>query len=127
MTISDEMVERAAIAYEKAFHEHADTREGYRDMMRDALTAALQGSVVVPAQALLWLTGEAPDADGKWFGECEDEVIKTPRKYTRAYWWRSKFRSMVPNWPTVTRHELCGEVSAPASPDASAPARSPRG
>jgi hypothetical protein len=62
--------------------------------------AALQGSVVVPAKALLWLNGEGPDADGKWFGECEGEVKRTP-----AYWWRSKFRSMIPNWPSVSRQD----------------------
>lgn len=64
---------------------------------RDA--AARNDMVLVPKIALLWLNGEAPDAAGKWFGEAEDEVIRTPRKRTPAYWWRSKFRSMVPNWP----------------------------
>ncbi|WP_398473047.1 hypothetical protein [Tardiphaga sp.] len=64
---------------------------------RDA--AAQDDMVLVPKVALLWLNGEAPDADGKWFGEHEDEAIRTPRKRTPAYWWRSKFRSMVPNWP----------------------------
>jgi hypothetical protein len=67
---------------------------------------SLQDSVVVPAEALLWLTGEGPDADGKWFGETiGDGIPKLAGKYPRTYWWRSKFRSMVPNWPSVPRHE----------------------
>lgn len=57
---------------------------------------AVDGAVAVPKQALDWLFGEGPDNEGKHFGECEDIEIKTPRKYSRRYWWRSKFRSMIP-------------------------------
>ncbi len=54
-------------------------------------------SVIVPKAALDWLHGEAPDADGKWFGEAEDEAAANPiaGKYPRKYWWRSKFRAMI--------------------------------
>jgi len=49
-------------------------------------------TVAVPRVALEWLFGAAPDADGKWFGDCEEES----RKHSRPYWWRTKFRSMIP-------------------------------
>lgn len=52
--------------------------------------------VMVPKAALAWLFGEGDDSEGKGFGECEDIEIATPRKYARRYWWRSKFRSMIP-------------------------------
>lgn len=127
MTISDEMVEIAAqalfdrectrakmrgqIMHHPAGQRVASMVASYRDDYfadaREMLTAALQGSVVVPEEALLWLNGEGPDADGKWFGETiEDGIPKLAGKYPRTYWWRSKFRSMVTNWPSVPRHEL---------------------
>ena len=53
-------------------------------------------TIAVPRVALEWLFGAEPDADGKWFGDCEEEERKTPRKPSRPYWWRTKFRSMIP-------------------------------
>jgi hypothetical protein len=47
---------------------------------------------LVPQSALDWLDGSAPDADGKWFGECEPENIG---KYPKKYWWRSHFRKLI--------------------------------
>jgi Restriction alleviation protein Lar len=61
--------------------------------------------VPVPKAALDWLFGEGAGPDGKWFGDDEDTEQRAPRKYSRAYWWRSKFRSMV---PALTRPQ-CGE------------------
>lgn len=52
--------------------------------------------VLVPKAALAWLFGEGPDAEGKHFGEVADEVQPLAGKYPRRYWWRSKFRSMIP-------------------------------
>jgi hypothetical protein len=69
------------------------------ERLRAERDAAARDMVLVPKEALLWLSGAGPDADGRWFGQCEDEVIKMPRKHTPRYWWRSKFRSMIPNWP----------------------------
>jgi hypothetical protein len=56
-----------------------------------ATSAAPQGAwQLVPIAALKWLFGEAPDQNGKWFGECE------PKDTTgKRYWWRSKFRAML--------------------------------
>lgn len=41
MQVTDEMVEEAWVEFQNAFHEHADTDEGYRAITRRALTAAL--------------------------------------------------------------------------------------
>ncbi len=51
-----------------------------------------EGYTLVPNEALEWLNGAAPDADGKWFGELMPDPNETPR---RAFWWRSKFRKMI--------------------------------
>jgi len=117
--ITDQMVERGARVYSPLAFEppivwanaeiSAIAQDEARKEVRAILTAALGDAVVVPREALLWLTGEGPDADGKWFGETiGDGVPKLAGKYPRTYWWRSKFRSMIPNWPdasTVPRHD----------------------
>jgi len=54
-------------------------------------------SVLVPSAALKWLFGEGQDADGKWFGETEPEI--KPGRPIARYWWRSKFRAMLPSAP----------------------------
>jgi hypothetical protein len=66
----------------------------------DAVLAALsegkpggEETIVVPKSALAWLFGDAPDADGKWFGH--NQPLSSSAAH-RPYWWRSKFRSMVP-------------------------------
>ena len=61
-----------------------------------SLTPAEGDTVPVPKAALAWLFGEDAAPDGRTFGEDEDAEIATPRKYTRRYWWRSRFRSMIP-------------------------------
>jgi len=68
----------------------------------DAILAALaplaqEGeTVAVPKAALEWLFGSQPDADGKWFGECREAISAMEAKVPRRFWWRSKFRSMIP-------------------------------
>jgi hypothetical protein len=52
--------------------------------------------VMVPKAALAWLFGEGAAPDGNWFGDDEDREIRKPRKHSPRYWWRSKFRSMIP-------------------------------
>lgn len=49
--------------------------------------------VMVPRAALNWLFGTGPDAEGKWFGDTAPDPDQKPY---RRYWWRSKFRSMIP-------------------------------
>lgn len=66
--------------------------------LRLAAKPADEGTIPVPKIALDWLNGEAPDADGKWFGECIPQSDVSPK---RAYWWRSKFRSMIPALSTT--------------------------
>jgi hypothetical protein len=62
-----------------------------------ALKERCQAEIVpVPKAALDWLFGEGVGPDGKWFCDDQDTEQRTPRKYSRAYWWRSKFRSMIP-------------------------------
>jgi hypothetical protein len=94
----------------------------------DALRAALADtenqrsqaeSVLVPKPALDWLFGVGPGPDGKSFDDDQDAEERTPRKYSRRYWWRSKFSSMI---PALTRPQC----ATPTSPGASTPARSPR-
>jgi len=53
-------------------------------------------TVAVPKAALEWLFGSQPDADGKWFGECREAISAMEAKFPRRFWWRSKFRSMIP-------------------------------
>jgi hypothetical protein len=78
--------------------EQPDDSEHYRRQeeelvrLRSRQADVRAATIEVPKVALGWLFGETPDADGKWFGEYEDEI--PPSK--RAYWWRSKFRSMIP-------------------------------
>ena len=63
-------------------------------MKTDApLTQPDNETIAVPKSALDWLFGEGPDAGGKWFGELMPEPDEKPR---RGFWWRSKFRSMIP-------------------------------
>jgi hypothetical protein len=59
-----------------------------------AQSPAADGFVLVPQAALAWLNGEAPDPDGKWFGDDEEVNEQTPTKFYRKYWWRSKFREL---------------------------------
>lgn len=70
---------------------------------RLAAKPADEGTIPVPKIALDWLNGEAPDADGKWFGECIPQSDVSPK---RAYWWRSKFRSMIPALSTTGEPKL---------------------
>jgi hypothetical protein len=67
-------------------------------LLRLAANPADEETIPVPKAALDWLNGGAPDADGKWFGECIPQSDVTPK---RAYWWRSKFRSMIPALSTT--------------------------
>jgi len=105
-TISPQAIEAGARAMEakRAELQHAPLARIYAELAQACLTAALaaDGMALVTQTALNWLNGEGPDADGKWFGECEDEVVKTPRKYTPRYWWRSKFRAMLSATPPAT-------------------------
>lgn len=51
----------------------------------------------VPKAALDWLFGAGPDAEGRCFGECEGASTPLGAIFPRPrYWWRSKFRSMIP-------------------------------
>lgn len=59
-------------------------------------------SVLVPKPALDWLFGVGLGPDGKSFDDDQDAEERTPRKYSRRYWWRSKFSSMI---PALTRLE----------------------
>lgn len=65
--------------------------------VKQTVAAALSGSsapvVVVPQSALDWLFGSGPDANGKWFGEVDDEGRFKPGR--GAYWWRSHFRTLI--------------------------------
>jgi hypothetical protein len=49
--------------------------------------------VMVPKSALDWLFGEGPDDQGKWFGESAAQQVA--QSAPRAFWWRSKFRSLL--------------------------------
>jgi len=73
----------------------ADAYEECGNELLAALAPSAQEgeTVAVPKAALDWLNGEAPDADGKWFGESAPDPNGQPY---RTYWWRSKFRSMIP-------------------------------
>lgn len=69
---------------------------GELDVCDQAALAAMQraarvpeGFTLVPNVALEWLSGAAPDHEGKWFGECE------PRATHGAFWWRSHFRRII--------------------------------
>jgi hypothetical protein len=84
-----------------------------------ALERSQAESVLVPKPALDWLFGVGPGPDGKSFDDDQDAEERTPRKYSRRYWWRSKFSSMI---PALTRPQC----ATPTSPGASTPARSPR-
>lgn len=59
-----------------------------------AQTVQEPGYVTIPQAALDWLFGEKPDADGKWFGEYEDDILPSKTWIKRTYWWRSKFREL---------------------------------
>jgi hypothetical protein len=61
-----------------------------------ALERSQAESVLVPKPALDWLFGVGPGPDGKSFDDDQDAEERTPRKYSRRYWWRSKFSSMIP-------------------------------
>jgi hypothetical protein len=41
MQVNDDMVQAAWAEFQKAFHEHADTEQGYHEITRRALNAAL--------------------------------------------------------------------------------------
>jgi hypothetical protein len=110
MQISDEMVEKALEAY------HA-TDDFLVDKIRAALEAALAGHVVVPKAALAWLFGEAPDAEGKWFGDCEDDAKPIAGKYKRTYWWRSKFRAMIDAASPVSDTPVSGWRDIASAPE----------
>lgn len=106
------------------FRDVNEPRQGdYLDMARACLTAALaETHVAVPTSAIAWLMGEAPDADGKWFGECADAARSETGKYPRKYWWRSKFRAMIEN-----PHDPSGVISDGVKPDSEMQGRLPRG
>lgn len=55
------------------------------------LSINLGDMVLVPKEALAWLFGEGPDADGHWFEP--PEIKEGERK--KPYWWRSRFRAML--------------------------------
>lgn len=38
--------------------------------------------------AVRWALGEAPDADGRWFGELQEDERRKP------YWWRTHLRKI---------------------------------
>lgn len=65
------------------------------DVIAAQQDGAREGYTLVPNTALEWLFGSGPDSDGKWFGESEGDEIETPRKYSRRYWWRTKFRQLI--------------------------------
>ncbi|HMI56396.1 MAG TPA: hypothetical protein VK494_09425 [Gemmatimonadaceae bacterium] len=71
---------------------------------------AAADTIPVPKVALKWLFGEDAAADGKTFGEDEDVEIATPRKYSRRYWWRSRFRSMIPALAMTRPQSKTGEA-----------------
>lgn len=60
-------------------------------LARDVLATDLGDMVLVPKEALAWLFGEGPDADGHWFEP--PEIKEGERK--KPYWWRSRFRAML--------------------------------
>ena len=99
--ITDEMVEKAQTEYERAYHEHADTPEGHRAMMRDALTAALGDAVVVLDDKPVYEVCAAKMAadfqyrsDGHFREDVIAACVRTMKHATR---WRDPY--------TVTRHE----------------------
>ncbi len=57
--------------------------------------AATSDTAQIPKAALDWLFGAGPDADGKWFGEAEDNVKPLAGIYPRQYWWRSHFLKLI--------------------------------
>lgn len=52
--------------------------------------------IEVPKIAINWLFGAAPAADGKWFSHHQLEAEQQAHFLRGRYWWRSKFKSMVP-------------------------------
>ena len=68
-----------------------------------ARAEAAEAELAALSHSIQWLLGEAPDVDGKWFGECQ------PAKYAdgepRKYWWRSKFRAMLAAAPSHPEEE----------------------
>lgn len=96
MTIDPEAVERISTAMSKkrAELQHLPLARIYRELFEAGMESYLgEHSVVVPRSALLWLFGEAPSAQGKWFSDDKDEV-KPVAGYTPKYWWRPKFREL---------------------------------
>lgn len=80
----------------RPFSEADDGDREYAIRLARAALGALREAeyAIIPRQALEWLNGSGTDADGKWFGECEDAVLGAEAKYPRRYWWRSKFSAM---------------------------------
>lgn len=65
--------------------------------LRDQVEGARNSETIpVPKAALDWLFGEGKDSDGWGFGECRTAQLALNAKNPRRYWWRSKFRAMIP-------------------------------
>lgn len=71
--------------------------------------APAPGGVWVSREALDWLFGSGPDADGKWFG---DESI--PKR--GAYWWRAHFRKLIGEAGPVYDKSTRSLAAAPSQP-----------
>ena len=80
---------------------------------RHSIAVVPKGYQLVPIAALQWLHGEAPNAEGKWFGDCEDGEPK-PRG---RWWWRSVFRKMCVSPAPVAGVEVEGWQLVPKEPD----------
>lgn len=80
--------------------------------LRIPLPAPRSGEwVSVPRKALDWLHGEAPDHEGRWFGEVSDSVRQNlGNRRAPHFWWRSHFRKIREHY----------DAALPAAPSASA-------
>lgn len=79
---------------------------------RAALTAAGSPPApavwqLVPTSAIKWLMGEAPDANGSWFGDEKAAPLDG------QYWWRTKFEKMLASPPQAAQMEWRTADSAP--------------
>jgi len=122
VSVTDEQVEAAVAEFCGGLsgwpHQYAAMRRVLEQFAETSLqkvqtTPAPQpaaGWVMVPKAALDWLLGEGPDAEGHWFGDGPDVQCRDKE----AFWWRTKFRSMLASAPPPPD----ADVTNPAVTDA---------